>query len=110
MVNITNDAWFGKTSGPYQHFEMARIRAVENRIPLVRVANTGITGMVDAAGRVLTKTEIFKKESLTVDLTLRKSWSFYRRYGDIFSFFNFVITGIIVLIRILGGKRDDHGF
>jgi apolipoprotein N-acyltransferase len=105
IVNITNDAWFGRTSGPYQHFEIARIRAVENRIPLVRVANTGITGVVDAVGRVLTKTEIFKRDYRTVDLAIQNSWSFYRIYGDIFSFLNFVIMGIIVLIRLSGGKR-----
>lgn len=53
LLNVTNDAWFGNSSGPYQHFESARLRAVEEGIPLVRAANTGISGIVDPYGRVL---------------------------------------------------------
>ncbi|MFQ5692846.1 MAG: apolipoprotein N-acyltransferase, partial [Nitrospinota bacterium] len=59
LVNITNDAWFGRSAAPYQHMAMAALRAVENRVPLVRAANTGITGVVDATGRIREATDLF---------------------------------------------------
>jgi apolipoprotein N-acyltransferase len=52
-VNVTNDAWFGDTPGPYQHFRQAQIRAVENGLPLLRAANNGISAVVDSRGRVI---------------------------------------------------------
>jgi apolipoprotein N-acyltransferase len=55
MVNITNDAWFGATSEPYEHLALAVYRAVEHRVELVRAVNTGVSAFIDAAGRVYQK-------------------------------------------------------
>ncbi len=95
MVNITNDAWFGRTAGPYQHFEISRVRAVENRMPLVRAANTGISAIVDMSGQVLERTDLFRDDKIITELRISKVESLYRRFGDIFVYLNFVYIGIL---------------
>ena len=72
LVNITNDAWYGRTSAPYQHLAMAAFRAVENGRYLVRAANTGITAVVDPRGRVLERTDLFERTVLVRDVPLRE--------------------------------------
>ncbi len=58
IINITNDAWYGNSSGPYQHFEIARMRAIENGLPMIRAANNGISAFIDPMGRILEKLEL----------------------------------------------------
>jgi apolipoprotein N-acyltransferase len=85
MTTITNDAWFGRTGAPYQHFSMAVLRAVENRVPVARAANTGISGFIDAKGRILGTSGIFAEAYLTLTLVPGSTKTFYTRHGDIFS-------------------------
>ncbi len=58
IINVTNDTWYGNSSGPYQHFEISRMRAIENGLPMLRVANNGISAFIDPVGRVLEKTAL----------------------------------------------------
>ncbi|MGD9044883.1 MAG: apolipoprotein N-acyltransferase [Desulfobacterales bacterium] len=85
LINITNDAWFGTTSGPYQHFSISVLRAVENRRALARAANTGISGFIDPAGRILASTSLLQEAALTRTLPLIRKKTVYTRFGDLFA-------------------------
>ncbi len=99
MVNITNDAWFGRTSGPYQHFSMAVFRAIENRKPLIRAANTGISGFIDSSGRIATKSGLFQRTELTDTIRTDSTLTFYTKYGDLFAYLCIVLF-IILSINV----------
>jgi apolipoprotein N-acyltransferase len=94
FVNITNDAWFGRTDEPYQHLALAVFRSVENRHEMVRAVNTGVSAHVDAAGRVLARTDSVDPVetpgaapvSLLVDLAMLPGGGLYRHVGDLFAF------------------------
>jgi len=101
LVNITNDAWFGDSSAPYQHLSMTVFRAVENRVPLVRSANTGITAIVDSRGHVRGMTGLFREALLTGEVRIGGDKSFYTQHGDIFAWgcISLVIGILAVVIR-----------
>jgi apolipoprotein N-acyltransferase len=82
IVTITNDAWFGRTPAPFQHFSQLQLRAVEHRMGIARSANTGISGFVTARGEVLAKTGIFEPGFLLEELPLAGSLTIYSRWGD----------------------------
>jgi len=86
LVNITNDAWFGKSAASYQHMSMGALRAVENRVPIVRAANTGISGTIDANGALRDETELFVQAAQITQISPRqRELTFYSSYGDVFS-------------------------
>ena len=97
MTTITNDAWFGRTGAPYQHFSMAVLRAVENRVPVVRAANTGISGFIDAKGRILETSGIFTEAVLTRSLVPGTEMTFYTRCGDVFSWLCVIGTFLSII-------------
>lgn len=82
LVNITNDAWFDRTSAAYQHFSMAVFRSVENRRYLARAANTGISGFVDPCGRIVSPTPLFQKAAVNETISLLEVRSLYSRWGE----------------------------
>jgi apolipoprotein N-acyltransferase len=85
LITITNDAWFGRTSAPYQHFSVATFRAVENRVFIARAANTGITGLIDPKGKIVNRGGIFIEEAMNGTIRLSKDKTFYTLYGDVFA-------------------------
>lgn len=82
MVQITNDAWFGEFSGPYQHLELAQLRAVEQGLPLLRAANTGVSAVIDARGQVLASLPLGQHGALDAALPLALPPTPYARSGD----------------------------
>lgn len=82
LLNITNDAWFGYSSGPFQHFSAVRVRAIEEGVPVVRAANTGISGIIDSYGRVVGSLKLNEEGVLDVALPAALSSTVYGRYGD----------------------------
>ncbi|MCI0451658.1 MAG: apolipoprotein N-acyltransferase [Candidatus Latescibacteria bacterium] len=82
FVNITNDGWFGDTPGPYQHAQMAIVRAVEFRRWLVRSANSGVSMVVSPTGEVVSSIGLYKEDILMAEVALRSGQTFYARHGE----------------------------
>jgi apolipoprotein N-acyltransferase len=98
FLNVTNDAWFGLSSGPYQHFHMARMRAVEQGIPLVRVANTGISAVIDPYGRIESQLPLNKEGIIDAQLPKAIENTPYNTYNRII--INALILFLVILVAI----------
>jgi apolipoprotein N-acyltransferase len=96
--------WFGRTSLLEQHAMMSVFRAVENRIPVVRSANTGISMAIDKWGRIMEKSDIFTMEYLIADIYPEKSNSIYGRIGDIIPKISLALAGISLVIAFIRRK------
>lgn len=98
MLNVTNDAWYGNTSGPYQHLEMARMRAIEEGVPLVRAANSGISAVFDAYGRMKGSIKLSTTGVLDVFLpTPTQTKPLYARWGD------WITLGLLAIVFAFAG-------
>jgi apolipoprotein N-acyltransferase len=100
LVNITNDAWFGPTSAPYQHFAFYIFRAIETDRYVLRAANTGISGVIDPRGRTVAKSGIFRQDVLDAKFSLREGKTFYVNHGDYFVLFALLFVCSLVAFRL----------
>ena len=101
LVNITNDAWYGESSAPYQVLAMAALRSVETKVPMVRVANTGISALIEPSGLITNRTPLFKRGTEIVDVSWRPVRTLYTMVGDLFAETCFALTliGLIMAWR-----------
>ncbi len=97
MVTITNDAWFGDSAAPYQHFGMVVFRAIENHVAFARAANTGVSGFIDPYGRILQASPIFTEQAMTGRIPAKNAPTFYSRHGDVFAYGCAIIGGLFLL-------------
>lgn len=97
-VVITNDAWWGKLFGTYQHNRYAVLRAIENRRWIVRCANTGISCFIDPYGNIYNETQINRKTSFTGDIGIRNDKTFYTINGDVFSVACLCVSSVFFLL------------
>jgi len=110
LVNLTNDAWFGRTSAAYQHFSMAIFRAVENRRSLVRSANTGISGFIDPVGRVVAQTSLFEDAVVDRNIPELREMSIYTRFGDLLAWGCLLgLAGLAIRQGFLSGVFPSGG-
>ena len=98
---VTNDGWWGNTAGIHQHFDYARLRAVETRRYVARSANTGISGFIDAQGNVLAHSEWWKEDAIKMTVNLNASTTFYVSYGDYIA----KLASILALLSIIRNWR-----
>lgn len=104
LTTITNDAWYGNSSAPYQHFWQAAMRAIEQGRFLARAANTGISGIVDPYGRVVVQSRLFEPAVLVGDVRFLDGRTIYARTGDLFAYLCVGVT-IVALIAAIKGSR-----
>jgi apolipoprotein N-acyltransferase len=112
LVNLTNDAWFGISSGPYQHLQQARVRAIEEGLPLVRAANSGVSAVVDPVGRIVRSLPLGSEGVLDAGLPRPIAATIYARFGDLWLWLAVALTFLVTLIvHFASGKvakRNDN--
>jgi apolipoprotein N-acyltransferase len=99
LVNVTNDGWFGISSGPYQHFQQARVLAIAEGLPLVRAANTGISAVIDPVGRIVNSLPLGVEGVVDARLPSAIEPTIYLGYG------NYSLMILLILSLIIVGRR-----
>lgn len=106
LVNITNDAWFGRSSAPYQHLSIAAFRTVETRTPMLRAANTGVTAIIDQNGHISTMTDIFREDFRHGEITPGTGESIYLKIGDLAAWCCLIISMGIIALYCVKQRRN----
>lgn len=101
LVNVTNDGWFGNTTGPHQHFHQARVRAVEEGLPLIRAANNGVSAVIDATGGVAARLGLNERGTLDAALPRAHSRPPYAVWGDSI----FLVIGLLLAATLVASTR-----
>jgi len=107
LVNVTNDAWFGRSFAPYQHAAFLVMRAIENRMAIVRSANTGISGFVDPTGKWMQKSGLFSERILSARIPMTRSITFYTRHGDLVVYVSYAVLGFLAIKAVLKKIREE---
>lgn len=102
LVNITNDGWYGRSSAPYQHLSMSVFRAIENGVPLVRAANTGISAIIDKKGHISQATHLFEEDYCAGEVIIGTGGTLYTRIGDVFAL---LCLGVSLGLTILAFRK-----
>jgi apolipoprotein N-acyltransferase len=105
LINVTNDGWFGDTTGPWQHFHQARVRAVEEGLPIIRAANNGVSAIVDGQGRVVTMLSLNARGVIDSRIPASIAVPLYATAGDS----TFVVLALIFLVAaVVTSRRESH--
>ncbi|MEQ1790739.1 MAG: apolipoprotein N-acyltransferase [Nitrospiraceae bacterium] len=107
LVTITNDAWFGRSAAPSQHFAMVVFRSVENHLAFARAANTGISGFIDPFGRIVDASPIFTEHTARSTMQVWRPHTFYSRHGDVFAYGCVIICLLLCLFSYFRTKGPE---
>jgi len=106
LTTITNDAWYGHSSAPFQHFAMASMRAIEHGRYMARAANTGISGVVDPYGRVVAQSAIFEQVGLVEEVRFLTARTVYTQIGDLVAYLAIALVVVALITENLSGFRS----
>ena len=112
IVNITNDAWYGNSSGPYQHFEISKMRSVENGLPMIRAGNNGISAIIDPVGRVVKRLDLNQIDIIDGLIPLKLLLpTIYSEYGQItvlaWVLVIFMLQLVVIFFKLLQFKLKN---